>query len=216
MARARNMGAGLAGTSSYRANTSIEQVGDTLQGLAPLATGYYRGHSIGSKYRNNTFTKKRDFIFSVNQHGGIGRSRSQFKKTSYKNFGLDKQNGYKYGFNRVDLNMISSSLKNKVFFGRLYKDKAYHIYANYGIIKILNERDATPEDLYNFGFKIVNIEQYKRLSENEINNILLLDREFNKTKIYNFETIKLLQGNDVYIYHPLIISTLETINSLRN
>ena len=215
MSRSRNMGAGLAGTSSYRVNTSIEQVGDTLQGLAPLATGYYRGHSLGSRYRNNTFTTKRDYIFSVNQNGGVGRTRSQFKNTSSKNFGLNKQNGYKYGFNRITIEMISNALKSIVFFGKLYKKNAYYVYASYDIIKILNERNATPEDLYNFGFKLAHIEKYRDLPENEIRNILLIDRDFNKTKIYRFETIKMLQGNDAYIYHPLVISTLETINALR-
>ena len=75
------MGAGLAGSTAYNSNVNLISIGDKLQGLAPTATQHYipPGRGGGRYYRRRTYAPKKDFIFSVNQLGGVGRAMSPYK-----------------------------------------------------------------------------------------------------------------------------------------
>ena len=82
MSLPRTMGAGLAGSSVYGANVNQIQFGDKLQGLAPQATHFFiAGNGLGgwNNYRTRTNAPKRNFVFCMNQLGGVGASRSPYK-----------------------------------------------------------------------------------------------------------------------------------------
>jgi hypothetical protein len=101
------MGAGLAGSTSYGANVNMIQFGDRLQGLAPQATHFFiagNGRGGWNNYRKRTDAPRRNFVFCMNQLGGVGRAMSQFKID-----GVNKPDGaevcqpYRY-FTERDLN----------------------------------------------------------------------------------------------------------------
>jgi len=85
------MGAGLAGSMTKGVNVNQVQFGDKLQGLAPQATHFFiagNGRAGWNQYRTRTNGDKRNFVFCMNQLGGVGASRSQFKIR-----GLNKPDG---------------------------------------------------------------------------------------------------------------------------
>ena len=91
MSRPRTMGAGLAGSMTKNVNVNQVQIGDKLQGLAPQATHFFiagNGRAGWNQYRTRTNGNKRNFVFCMNQLGGVGASRSQFKIR-----GLNKPDG---------------------------------------------------------------------------------------------------------------------------
>ena len=105
--RTRSMGAGLAGSTSYGTNVNMIQFGDRLQGLAPQATHFFiagNGRGGWNNYRKRTDAPQRNFVFCMNQLGGVGRAMSQFKID-----GVNKPDGaevcqpYRY-FTEFDLN----------------------------------------------------------------------------------------------------------------
>ena len=105
--RTRSMGAGLAGSTSYGTNVNMIQFGDRLQGLAPQATHFFiagNGKGGWNNYRKRTDAPRRNFVFCMNQLGGVGRAMSQFKID-----GVNKPDGaevcqpYRY-FTERDLN----------------------------------------------------------------------------------------------------------------
>ena len=55
--------------------------GDKKQGLAPNATGFYipYGKGGGRAYQTGTYAPRRNFIFCMNQLGGVGANKSQQK-----------------------------------------------------------------------------------------------------------------------------------------
>jgi hypothetical protein len=76
------MGAGLAGSMTKGVNVNQVQFGDKLQGLAPQATHFFvagNGKAGWNQYRTRANGNKRNFVFCMNQLGGVGASRSQFK-----------------------------------------------------------------------------------------------------------------------------------------
>ena len=76
------MGAGLAGSTSYGANVNMIQFGDKLQGLAPQATHFFiagNGRGGWNNYRKRTDAPRRNFVFCMNQLGGVGAGKSQYK-----------------------------------------------------------------------------------------------------------------------------------------
>ena len=77
MSRSRTMGAGLASSTMY-SNVAQLQIGDKLQGGAPLGTGYFKAKYTGSSYRSRTDGANKNVIFCMNRMGGVGRGRSQF------------------------------------------------------------------------------------------------------------------------------------------
>ena len=77
MSRSRTMGAGLASSTMY-SNVAQLQIGDKLQGGAPLGTGYFKAKYTGSNYRTRTDGGNKNVIFCMNRMGGVGRGRSQF------------------------------------------------------------------------------------------------------------------------------------------
>lgn len=77
MSRSRTMGAGLASSTMY-SNVAQLQIGDKLQGGAPLGTGYFKAKYTGSNYRTRTDGDNKNVIFCMNRMGGVGRGRSQF------------------------------------------------------------------------------------------------------------------------------------------
>ena len=79
--RTRTMGAGLAGSTSRMVNINQVQFGNKLQGLAPSATQFFiqSGRGGGNNYQRRADGDKRNFVFCMNQLGGVGRAKSQFK-----------------------------------------------------------------------------------------------------------------------------------------
>ena len=79
--RTRMLGAGRAGSTAYGSNVNMVQFGDKLQGLAPQATQFFirSGRGGRNNYRKRADGDKRNFVFCMNQLGGVGRARSQFK-----------------------------------------------------------------------------------------------------------------------------------------
>ena len=75
------MGAGLAGSSIHDVNVNQVQFGDKLQGLASRATGFYipSGSAGWNNYQTRTLAPNADRVYCMNQQGGVGVSRSQFK-----------------------------------------------------------------------------------------------------------------------------------------
>ena len=91
MSRPRTMGAGLAGSMTKNVNVNMVQFGDKLQGLAPQATHFFiAGNGLGgwNNYRKRTNAPQRNFVFCMNQLGGVGAGKSQFKIR-----GLNKPDG---------------------------------------------------------------------------------------------------------------------------
>jgi hypothetical protein len=75
------MGAGRAGATAYGVSVNMVQMGDKLQGLAPSATGFFIPSSKGgvNYYRTQSNGHRRDFVFCMNQLGGVGANKSQQK-----------------------------------------------------------------------------------------------------------------------------------------
>ena len=91
MGKSRTMGAGLASSSISGVNVNQIQFGDKLQGLAPQATHFFiagNGRGGWNNYRKRADGNKRNFVFCMNQLGGIGAAQSQFKIR-----GLNKPDG---------------------------------------------------------------------------------------------------------------------------
>jgi hypothetical protein len=58
------------------------QFGDKLQGLAPQATHFFiagNGRGGWNNYRKRTDAPRRNFVFCMNQLGGVGAGKSQYK-----------------------------------------------------------------------------------------------------------------------------------------
>ena len=91
MGKSRTMGAGLASSTISGVNVNQVQIGDKLQGLAPQATHFFvagNGKAGWNQYRTRTNGNKRNFVFCMNQLGGVGAGKSQFKIR-----GLNKPDG---------------------------------------------------------------------------------------------------------------------------
>ena len=91
MSKTRIMGAGLAGSTTRRVNVNQIQFGNKLQGLAPQATQFFiagNGRAGWNQYRTRTNGNQQNVVFCMNQLGGVGASRSQFKIR-----GLNKPDG---------------------------------------------------------------------------------------------------------------------------
>jgi len=75
------MGAGLAGSMTKKVNINQVQFGNKLQGLAPSATQFFiqSGRGGGNNYQTRADGDKRNVVFCMNQLGGVGRAKSQFK-----------------------------------------------------------------------------------------------------------------------------------------
>ena len=72
--RTRTIGAGLAGSTSRMVNVNQIQFGDKLQGLAPQATHFFiagNGNGGWNNYRKRADGNKRNFVFCMNQLGGV-------------------------------------------------------------------------------------------------------------------------------------------------
>ena len=92
--KTRMLGAGRAGSTAYGSNVNLIQFGDRLQGLAPQATHFFisgNGRAGWNQYQTRTYAPKRNFIFCMNQLGGVGAGKSQFKIG-----GLNQPDGAKY------------------------------------------------------------------------------------------------------------------------
>lgn len=80
--RTRMLGAGRAGSTAYGSNVNMIQFGDRLQGLAPQATHFFisgNGKAGWYQYQTRTYAPKRNYVFCMNQLGGVGKGKSQFK-----------------------------------------------------------------------------------------------------------------------------------------
>ena len=80
--KTRMLGAGRAGSTAYGSNVSMVQFGDKLQGIAPTATHFFisgNGKAGWTNYQTRTYAPKREVVFCMNQLGGVGRGKSQFK-----------------------------------------------------------------------------------------------------------------------------------------
>ena len=91
--KTRMLGAGRAGSTAYGSNVNLIQFGDRLQGLAPQATHFFisgNGRAGWNQYQTRTYAPKRNYIFCMNQLGGVGKGKSQFKVR-----GLNKPDGAK-------------------------------------------------------------------------------------------------------------------------
>lgn len=76
--RTRMMGAGHAGSTVYNTNVNLDTAGgDKKQGLPPLTTAPTPWANRAMQIRATG--DKRNYIFTMNQIGGVGRAKSQFK-----------------------------------------------------------------------------------------------------------------------------------------
>jgi hypothetical protein len=76
------LGAGRAGSTAYGSNVNMVQFGDRLQGLTPQATHFFiagNGRAGWQNYQTRTNAPKRNYVYCMNQLGGVGRGKSQFK-----------------------------------------------------------------------------------------------------------------------------------------
>jgi hypothetical protein len=123
--KTRMLGAGRAGSTAYGSNVNLIQFGDRLQGLAPQATHFFisgNGRAGWNQYQTRTNAPKRNSIFCMNQLGGVGRGKSQFKVG-----GLNKpdgakickpheyQNPKKMNNKSLHTNSVDKSLKGSVY-----------------------------------------------------------------------------------------------------
>jgi hypothetical protein len=99
-------------TEKYsRAAPSNDQGGgNKKQGLAPVATNFYisgNGLAGWNQYTTRTYAPKKDFVFCINQLGGVGRSMSQFKVAGYtqKPDGVRKCTPYNNNSKNVQMKM---------------------------------------------------------------------------------------------------------------
>ena len=86
--RTRMLGAGRAGSTVYGSNVNMIQFGDKLQGLAPQATHFFisgNGKAGWYQYQTRTYAPKRNYVFCMNQLGGVGKGKSQFKVRGLNN-----------------------------------------------------------------------------------------------------------------------------------
>ena len=76
------------GRNNSKIITRNQGGGNKLQGLAPMSTHYFMAKSTGQSYYTETGDgRNRDFVLCVNQLGGIGRGRSQFRPNADGNRG---------------------------------------------------------------------------------------------------------------------------------
>ena len=95
--RTRMMGAGHAGSTVYRTNVNLDTAGgDKKQGLPPFTNAPTPWANQAMKIRATG--TKRNVIFSMNQIGGVGRAKSQFKVGNGINNpdGVRRNNPYVY------------------------------------------------------------------------------------------------------------------------
>ena len=92
MSKARIIGAGNAGSLGYGANVNLNTAGGTKKQGSPASLGY-RPQEIDRVIKTKATGDKRDFIFSMNQIGGIGRGISPYNPSAD---GIHKQEPYKY------------------------------------------------------------------------------------------------------------------------
>jgi hypothetical protein len=86
--KTRMLGAGRAGSTVYGSNVNMIQFGDKLQGLAPQATHFFisgNGKAGWYQYQTRTYAPKRNYVFCMNQLGGVGKGKSQFKVRGLNN-----------------------------------------------------------------------------------------------------------------------------------
>ena len=85
--------------------------GNKLQGLAPKATSFFLAPSTGRQYSTETGDgKNRHKEFCINQIGGIGRGRSQFRSNADGTICKDQDSP------RVPSNAVKFILSNTIFF----------------------------------------------------------------------------------------------------
>lgn len=88
--RTRMMGAGNAGSTVYNSNVNLDTAGgNKKQGLPPFATASTPWANRAMQIR--AVGDKRNYIFPMNQLGGIGRAKSQFKVGN----GINSPDGFK-------------------------------------------------------------------------------------------------------------------------
>ena len=77
-----------AGRNNAKIITRPQGGGNKLQGLAPVCTSFYIAQSTGQSYYTETGDgRNRNLVLCVNQLGGIGRHRSQFRPNADGNRG---------------------------------------------------------------------------------------------------------------------------------
>ena len=74
--RSVTMGAGQSATRN--ANVNQLQYGNKLQGLVPMATGYYKASYTGNNYRSRADGNDRNVVFYINQLSTIGPRSTMF------------------------------------------------------------------------------------------------------------------------------------------
>jgi hypothetical protein len=80
--RSKMMGAGLASSHSYNVNTNLNTSGgDKKQGIPPY-TGLDNWANRAVKINANGSPEKRRVVFCINQLGGVGVGKSQFRTAS--------------------------------------------------------------------------------------------------------------------------------------
>ena len=92
MSKSRIIGAGNAGSLGYNANVNLNTAGGTKKQGFPSITGY-RPREIDNIVKTKATGDKRDFIFSMNQIGGIGRGISPYNPSAD---GIYKREPYRY------------------------------------------------------------------------------------------------------------------------
>jgi hypothetical protein len=179
--KTRMLGAGRAGSTAYGSNVNLIQFGDRLQGLAPQATHFFisgNGRAGWNQYQTRTYAPKRNFIFCMNQLGGVGAGKSQFKigglnhpdgakycaPYPYKNNTLQHEKNASLG-TRTDYSSLSSKNLRSLWEGycsyivedSLYTLSAYEetFYNNLAVIDELNEKET-----HGATFNLTNLSYY--------------------------------------------------------
>jgi hypothetical protein len=80
--RSKMMGAGLASSHSYNVNTNLNTSGGARKQGIPPYTGLDNWANRAVKINANGSPEKRRIVFCMNQLGGVGVGRSQFRTAS--------------------------------------------------------------------------------------------------------------------------------------
>ena len=185
--------------------------GNKLQGLESSATHYYVAKNTGQSYRTETGDgRNRNLVIYLNQLGGVGRHRSQFRPNAD---GIKKSiiyNIYFYSYTYKIISLISDPTKYNL------------VYFNNKKTKIENDLNNLLGDRYNVinfrsGSIYAEVYTYSELNTDSFRNILqknegdLSIEEIDKKKIllFSLENYLPYRGNAILFNNPIEVNNVE-------
>ena len=129
-----------AGRNNSKIITRNQGGGDKKQGLAPLATQFFISQANNVQYRTESGDgRSRDLVICVNQLGGIGRGRSQFRGNAdgKRGTGCDDFETFKTYLREINHYIQSTALPNAFTANSIAKD-SYNVISNYKLCLVGN------------------------------------------------------------------------------